>query len=365
MEKLKVLWLNWRCWLNTAMGGAEIFTHEVAKRWAKAEIDVTLFTSKFLNCKPDEILEGIKIVRRGGKYSVYNEARKYYEKNSSKEGFDVVVDEVNTRPFSTPKFVKVGTKIVALIHQLAREYWFYETPFPISYLGFHLLEKRWLKPYKKIPTVTVSESSRKDLIDLGFEQVFVVGEGLNFKPVEKLCAKKNPIIIYSGRLKKAKRPGDAIGAFKIIKEKVPEAQLWVIGDGYLKEKLTSTSCDGVSFFGSVSNEERRKLIQGASCLVNTSIREGFGLNVVEANALGVPCVAYDVAGLRDSVKHGETGLLVKSGDVHALADAILRILGCNTLRAQLSQKALEYSSTFSWDRVADEFAKIIRKANSV
>src|SRR3990170_8578812 len=360
MEKLKVLWLNWRCWLNPAMGGAEIFTHEVAKRWAKAEIDVTLFTSKFLNCKPDEILEGIKIVRRGGKYSVYNEARKYYEKNSSKEGFDVVVDEVNTRPFSTPKFVKVGTKIVALIHQLAREYWFYETPFPISYLGFHLLEKRWLKPYKKIPTVTVSESSRKDLIDLGFEQVFVVGEGLNFSPMEKPCENKRAIIVYSGRLKKAKRPNDAISAFNLVKKMVPNAELWVIGEGYLKEKLMKTASDGVKFFGSTSNEERRALTKQAALLINPSVREGFGLNVVEANALGVPCVAYDVPGLRDAVINNETGILVKSGDVKALAEQIVRVLKNDVFRAQLSQNALIYSKSFDWDRVAEKFMAVNR-----
>src|SRR3990170_8294090 len=122
MEKLKILWLNWRCWLNPAMGGAEVFTHEVAKRWAEAGHDVTLFTSKFPNCKCDEVLDGIRVVRRGGKYSVYNKAKKYYERYFSKENFDVVIDEVNTRPFFSPKFVKNGEKIVALIHQLAKEY---------------------------------------------------------------------------------------------------------------------------------------------------------------------------------------------------------------------------------------------------
>ena len=358
MEKLKVLWLNWRCWLNPAMGGAEVFTHEVAKRWAEAGHDVTLFTSKFLDCKPDEVLDGIKVVRRGGKYSVYKEARKCYEENFSKEDFDVVIDEVNTRPFSTPKFVKNGAKVVVLIHQLAREYWFYETPFPISYLGYHLLERRWLKPYHKIPTVTVSESSKKDLMDLGFENVFIVGEGLNFSPVERPCENKKAVLVYSGRLKKAKRPIDAINAFKLVKTRIPNAELWVIGEGYLKEKLMKTASDGVKFFGSTSNEERRALTQQAALLINPSVREGFGLNVIEANALGVPCIAYDVPGLRDAVINNETGILVKSGDVKALAEQIVRVFKNDVFRHQLSLNALIYSKRFDWDQVAEKFMEV-------
>ena len=360
MEKLKILWLNWRCWLNPAMGGAEVFTHEVAKRWAEAGHDVTLFTSKFPNCKCDEVLDGIRVVRRGGKYSVYNKAKKYYERYFSKENFDVVIDEVNTRPFFSPKFVKNSEKIVALIHQLAKEYWYYETPFPISYLGYHILERRWLKPYHRIPTVTVSESSRKDLVDLGFENVFIVGEGLNFFPVEKPCENKSPIIVYSGRLKKAKRPNHAIDAFSLVKKRIPNAELWVIGEGYLKEKLMKTASEGVKFFGSISNEERRALTKKAALLINPSVREGFGLNVVEANALGVPCIAYDVPGLRDAVINNETGILVKSGDVKALAEQIVRVLKNDDFRAQLSQNALIYSKSFDWDRVAEKFMAVNR-----
>ena len=339
------------------MGGAEVFTHEVAKRWAEAGHDVTLFTSKFLNCKQDEVLDGIKVVRRGGKYSVYKEAKKWYEQNFSKGDFDVIIAEVKPRPFSTPKFVK-GAKIVVLIHQLAREYWFYETPFPISYLGYHLLEKRWLKPYHKTTTVTVSESSRKDLVDLGFENVSIVGEGINFSPVEKPCENKSAILVYSGRLKKAKRPSDAVNAFKLVKKTYPNAKLWIIGEGYLKEKLMKTAPNGVKFFGSTSNEERRALIKQASLLINPSIREGFGLNIVEANALGVPCVAYDVPGLRDAVVNNQTGLLVKSGDVKALAEQIVRVLKNDVFRAKLSQNALIYSKNFDWGQVAEKFMEV-------
>jgi len=360
MGRLKILVFNWRCWRNPEMGGAEVFTREVLKRWAEAGHDVTLFTSKFKGSCDEEVVDKVRIVREGGKYSVYWKAKKLYNKRFIREGYDVVIDEINTRPFLTPKFVK-GEKIIALIHQLAREYWLYETRFPINYLGYYFLEERWLNNYKKTVTVTVSESSRRDLVDLGFERVFVVGEGLNFKPLKKMAEKEGyPVIVYAGRLKKAKRPDHAIKAFKIVRRVVPDAELWILGDGYFRDKLMRIACEGVRFFGSLSNEERRNLIKKAWVLVNPSVREGFGLNVVEAAALGVPCVAYDVAGLRDSVIDGETGLLVKSGDIEALAKGIVNILTNENLRVRLSQEALAYSRSFSWDNVADKFMRVIK-----
>ncbi len=360
MQKLKILVFNWRCWLNPEMGGAEVFTHEVLKRWAAAGHEVTLFAAGFKGGKANETAEGVNIMRSGGKYSVYRKAKEHYHRYFSKEQYDAVVDEINTEPFMTPKFVNKGEKIIALIHQLAREYWFYETPFPIDYLGYYFLEKRWLRNYRTIPTATVSESSKKDLVDMGFKRVFIVGEGLNFEPLEKVEEKENhPVLVFAGRLTKAKRPDHAIKAYKIIKNKVPNAELWIIGNGYFNKKLRKIAIKGIKFFNTVSDDERRKLFKKAWVLVNPSVREGFGLNVIEANALGVPCVAYDVPGLRDAVVNNETGLLAKSGDVIALAEAISQILASETLRLRMSENALTYSRGFSWDKVADEFLNVI------
>jgi glycosyltransferase involved in cell wall biosynthesis len=362
MESFRILIDNWRCWLNPAMGGAEVFTYEVAKRWVRLGHEVTLFTSEFPNCRREEIIDGVRIVRSGGKYSVYWNTKKYYKTYFSKEDYDVIIDEINTRPFLTPKFVNKGEKIIALIHQLAREYWFYETLFPINYIGYYYLENRWLKNYVDVPTVTVSGSTRQDLLELGFKEVFIVPEGLNFKPLNKIPEKeKHPVIAYVGRLKRAKRPDHAVKAFKVIREKAPEAELWIIGDGYFRKEMEKLAYGGVRFFSDLSNERRRKLLKRAWVLVNPSIREGFGLNIVEANALGFPCVAYDVPGLRDSIQDGETGLLVKSGDVQALAEGLFKVLEDEELRGTLSENALEYSRDFRWDRTADEFMKIVKE----
>jgi len=362
MEHLNILVFNWRCWLNPEMGGAEVFTREVAERWVRMGHKVTLFTSSFPGCKREEIVDGVRIVRDGGKLLVYLKARKYYRKYFSRERFDVVVDEINTRPFLTPKFVDNGEKIVALIHQLAREYWFYETPFPISYVGYYFLEERWLKSYINVPTVTVSESTKKDLSGLGFKEVYVVSEGLNFKPLNQVPEKETyPVVAYAGRLKKAKRPDHAVKAFKLVKEKVPEAELWIIGEGYLRRVLERKAFDGVKFFGNLPDIKRRELLRKSWVLVNPSVREGFGLNVVEANALGVPCVVYDVPGLRDAVIDGETGVIVKPGGIESLAEEIINVLANEELRIKLSRGALAYSRKFSWDKAAEEFMRIIRK----
>ena len=178
--------------------------------------------------------------------------KQFYSKRFRKERFDVIIDEINTQPFFAPKFAKNGEKVIALIHQLAREFWFYETPFPVSYVGYHFLENRWLKQYVDVPTVTVSESTRKDLLDLGFKHVSVVPEGLNFEPLNVLPEKDSkPIVVFSGRLKRAKRPDHAIKAFAIVKEKIPNAELWVFGDGPFRKTLERISGQGVRFFGNL------------------------------------------------------------------------------------------------------------------
>jgi glycosyltransferase involved in cell wall biosynthesis len=357
---MKILWLNWRCWLNPAMGGAEVFTYEVAKRWAASGHEVSLFTSKYPGSKDEETVDGIRIIRAGGRFTVYRQARRYYSKRFRKEGFDVIVDEINTQPFSAPKFAKNHERVFALIHQLAREFWFYETPFPVSYIGYNLLENRWLKQYVDVPTVTVSESTRKDLLDLGFKHVSVVPEGLNFEPLSALPDKDSkPIVAFSGRLKRAKRPDHAIKAFELVKEKVPNAELWVFGDGPFRKTLERLSGSGIRFFGNLSSFDRRELLKKCWVLMVPGLREGWGLNIVEANAFGLPAVAYDVPGLCDSVKNNETGMLAEGGNIMDLAEKTINLLTDSLLREKLGVNSLNYSKQFSWEKTAKELMKLI------
>ena len=360
MENLDLLWMNWRDIRNPEAGGAEVFTHEVARRWAAAGHSITLFTSSFPGCREKEVIDGVRIIRRGGRYAVYWEAKRSYYGSLRHEKYDVVVDEINTRPFLTPKFIKGKEVIFGLIHQLAREYWFYETPFPLSWIGYHILEKRWLRNYINVCVVTVSESTRKDLQDFGLKKVWVVPQGLSVRPLDSLPRKEEtPTMIFVGRMKRAKLPHHAIKAYRAVSKRIPDAQLWMVGDGYLKESLKAQAPPGVRFFGKITDGEKFDLLKRAHLLVMPGLREGWGLVVTEANALGTPAVAYDVPGLRDSVKDNVTGLLVPFGDIERLSEKATRLLENEKLRGSLAKNALEWSRQFSWDNTAREFMQTI------
>lgn len=226
---MNILIYNWRDIKNPASGGAEVLTHEIAKRLVLKGHKITLFTSAFAGCNKNESIDGVDIIRSGGRFTVYLNAPKFYKKHAGE--YDVVVDEINTRPFMTPDFVKDGTPVVALIHQLAREFWFYEMPFPINWIGNHILEDRWLKNYIDIPTITVSQSTKNDLIDLGFKDITIIPEGINFKPLPDVPEKeKKPTLIFVGRMGHAKLPDHVMEAFAYIKKSIPDAKLWMVGD---------------------------------------------------------------------------------------------------------------------------------------
>jgi len=341
---------------NPEAGGAEVFTHEIAKRLVKKGHPVTLFVRNFKGAKPRDNIDGIEIIRAGGKYSVYSQAKKYYNREF-RGNIDLVIDEINTKPFMTINFAE--EQVIAVIHQLAREYWFYETTFPMSYIGYHFLEDRWLRSYTDVPVVTVSDSTKGDLENLEFKKIFVVHNGLNVEPVVEVPEKsERPSIVFVGRMKRAKRPGDVVEAFRIVREKIGDAELWMVGDGYLRHMLELEAGSHVKFFGYVDSETRDELVRRAWVIAVTGVREGWGQVVSDTNALGTPAVGYDVPGLRDSIRDGFNGLLVESGP-EALADGMIRVLSDDGLREDLSRNAIEWARKFNWDKTAEKFEKII------
>lgn len=342
--------------MNPDAGGAEVFTHEVAKRLVARGWSVTLFTSMFPGAQPEEELDGVEVVRRGGKLGVYSKARQYC--GEFVNDFDVVVDEINTRPFMTPRYVRTRP-IVALIHQLAREYWFQETAWPVSWLGYFFLEESWLKHYRRVKTITVSRSTQQDLEQLGFQDVVIVPEGISVPVLDAIPLKeKVPTLLFVGRLKKSKKPHDAIRAYQLVREKLPDAKLWIVGDGYMRRELEQAASPGIDVKGRVDENTKINLLTRAHVLLFPALREGWGLSITEANARGTPAVGYDVPGVRDSIKDGETGVLVANDDWRSMALSAIALLSDESLRNAMALRAIQYAKQLTWDRTAEEIAKI-------
>jgi glycosyltransferase involved in cell wall biosynthesis len=362
---MKILWFNWRDIKNPEAGGAEVLTHEIASRLVNSRNNqVTLFTSRYPNAAASENLNGVSIIRQGGRFSVYSKAKQYYRRN--KNNFDLIIDEINVKPFLTPRFVKDERPILALIHQISPEQFMLELPFPLNFLGRYYLEKKWLSYYKEILTVTVSNSTWIDLKRLGFKRVHIIPEGLSVIPLGKPAQKESsPTLVFIGRLKRHKLPDHAIRAYSLIKEDIPEARLWVIGDGYMRKELESKfDTKGVTFFGHVSSESKYKLLSRAHLVLLPAIREGWALVVTEANAMGTPVVGYNVSGLRDSVKHMETGVLVEDNSPAGLASGAIDLLKNRKLLEKYSYNSLLYSKQFSWVISTEVFENSIRDAIS-
>jgi glycosyltransferase involved in cell wall biosynthesis len=350
---MRILWFNWRDIKHPGAGGAEVLTHEVMQRLVRRGYKMTLFCPKVKGRPCQEEIDGIDVVREGGKYTFYGRGRSYFKRN--KEKYDLVIDEVNPRPFLNPNILD-GKPVLVLFHQMIREEWFYEVPFPLSYIC-NFYENRWLIPYRQTPTLTVSMSSKNDLESIGFKCVKVIPMGKSIKSLDEIRQKEDNITIaFIGRLKKHKLPDHAIKAFLVIKKEIPSAKMWVIGDGYMLKELKRTVNKDVTFFGHVSNDVKFHLLSRSHLVLIPSMREGWGLIVTESNAMGTPVVAYNVNGLRDSVIDGTNGILVKDKNPESLAKSALRILRDEAMLKGFSENALEYSRGFSWDKTADYFS---------
>lgn len=370
---MKILILNWRDIKHPQSGGAEILIYEMAKRWVKWGHQVTQFSASFPGGKTEEVIDGVKIIRWGSAkipsfhIPVHLTAFWWYKKNG-KGKFDVVIDKIHGIPFFTPFYVK--EKKIALICEVAEEIWDQMFSFPWNCIG-RLIEKFYLKTYQNIFFLTISSSTKIDLVKSGISkdkiQVLPMGVSLTSIP-QTIKKEKLPTLIFAGRLCQMKGIEDGIKAFGMIRDKIPQSQLWIVGAGernyvnklknYVKKLKLSES---VSFFGFVSEEKKFALMKRAHILIHPSRREGWGLVVIEANAVGTPAVAYNAPGLRDSIRNGETGLLTQKNTFQFLTKDVLKLLKDKNLYKKLQNNTLAWSKNFTWEKSAKESLELIEK----
>ena len=316
--------------------------------------EVTLLTTAPPGLPAEETADGVRIVRRGGAVTTrWHAFRWCRSEHRSGRRFDVVVEEINTLPYFAGLYADAAT--VLWMHQLAREVWWYEAPRAVAPIGY-LLEGLSLRLNRSRPALVLSESTRRDLLDLGFppERVAVIPAAIERERAEP-GATEQGLLVYVGRITPSKRVGDLVRMLALVRSRGVDARLAVVGRGQAREcdaVLRAARSLGVGrhvvLTGYLPRERKRELLARAALLVMASAREGWGLAVTEANALGVPAVVYDRPGLRDSTAHERSGL-VCTPTPSAMADAVVRALD-PALRERLAAGAVEWSRQFTWPR---------------
>lgn len=352
----RILIFNWRDTRHIFAGGAEVYIHELAKRWVREGNVVTVFCGNDGNSPRNEMVDGVQIIRRGGFYFVYFWAFVYYLVQFRGK-FDVIIDCENGIPFFTPLYAKEKTFLV--IHHVHQDIFRKSLKQPFSLIASFLEMKAMPYLYRNVRIITVSPSSAKEILDhkLTLIPPVVAYNGVDttvFKPGIKSIT---PNVLYLGRLKYYKSINIFIHAAKKVLEHIPSAQFIIAGDGEEKAGLAKLVKklnieNSIAFLGKVTEKEKIRLYQNAWVFVNPSFMEGWGITSIEANACGTPVIASDVPGLRDSVKNPHGGFLVPYADINTFAERILLIITDEKLRIKMSQDSVKWAKKYSWERSA-------------
>jgi glycosyltransferase involved in cell wall biosynthesis len=366
---MRILIVNWQDIKNPQAGGAEVHLHEVFSRIGRMGHEVTLCCSSFPGAPHEENINGIKVIRQGGRYLFNFRFLFAYLFRFKRERFDVVIDDMNKIPFFSPIFVK--QPIYGVTHHLFGKSIFLEVNVVLSTYVF-IMERLavWLYKRRRIPFIVGSPSTMAELQNEHFspDDVSLVNYGVDHSLHTTTGAVKNPtpLIGYFGRLKKYKSVDQLLQALPMVVKQVPDLKVLIVGEGDDRPRLEAMTkglglTSVVEFTGFVPEQKKIELLQRMWFKVTTSSKEGWGLTVLEANACGTPVIASNVQGLRDAVKDNETGLLYTYGDVNDLSSKILTLLTSHQLRDRLTKGAIEWAKLFDWEIAAKQTIELLEK----
>lgn len=361
---INILALNWRCTRHPQAGGAEMNLFKQAERWVKEGHKVTVFCSdpgKEHTPLRDESIDGIRVLRRGGRFTVYLYAAMFLLLNAWR--FDRVLDVANGIPFFAPLFTR--KPVVLLVHHVHDRQWFAEFPVPLAMVGW-LLERRIVPLlYRRRPVIAVSPTTRDALAQTGVPRshIRVIYNGIDHpEPTGDVTNSGEHRIAYVGRIKRYKRLDRLVRMILKLSDEFPDVHLDIAGSGDAEHQVKSVVDElglqsHVTLHGFVDEQKKAEILARAAVFATPSMHEGWGLSVIEANGHGCPAVAYDVPGLRVAIRHGKTGLLASDDD--AFCKALSVFLGDPAARRRHSAAAVDWASRFTWEACAAETLKVL------
>ena len=362
---LRVLLLNWRDLHHPEAGGAEKYLVTVAEGLAARGHEVTFRTAAYPGALPAETIEGVHYVRRGGHYSIYARALAAHAESR----YDVVVDVQNGVPYLSPLVTR--TPVVNLVHHVHREQWPVILGPRTARFGWWLESSLAPRVYRRTSYVAVSDSTKRELVGLGVDadRVTIIHNGTDAVADDTALRSPQPRVVVLGRLVPQKRLEIALDAVAALRERVPGLHLDVVGSGWweprLREHVAALGIhEAVTFHGHVSEAEKHQLLARAWVHAMPSLKEGWGLVVVEAGVHGTPTVAFRAAGgPADSIRDGETGVLVDDvegePDSGAYTEALRSLLTDCARRQRMSEEARSWVSRFRWDDCVDSWERLL------
>jgi glycosyltransferase involved in cell wall biosynthesis len=369
----KILLLSYRDLRHPEMGGAEIIIHEIYRRLHAAGHEVTFLTCRFAGGAERDRIDGMEIIRIGNLYNFNFAVGPYYRRRLRERGYTIIVEDLNKLPFYGPAFQHDVPVLVNIPHLFGTTV-FSQAAFPLA--AYVWVQERFVPGvYRECEFQVLSDSTSDDLERRGVpgRRIHVIRSGIDHgyyrPPADGHAVPPGPVLIYLGRLKKYKCIEHPIRVLPRLREQVPGTEYWIVGEGDYRGDLERIAreegcVEAVRFFGFKDGAEKLDLLHHSRVLLYTSPKEGWGLSVIEANATGLPCVASNSPGLRESVRDGETGFLVQHGDLAALHDRLLALLTDDALWRRFSVAGLGWAGRFNWDTMAEETLALIRRVTA-
>ena len=358
---MRVAVLTWRDSTHPDGGGSEVFVEQVARQLVRRGHEVTIVCARHEGSTATEDLDGVRVIRTGGRLSVYPRGLWWLVRQGRR--VDAVVDVINGLPFATPLVRRRG--VVALVHHVHQRQWRIIYPGLRGRLGWFVEHRLTPLLYRGRPHLTVSDASRDDLVAIGVRagDIAVARNGVD--TTRTLVPRSpGPRICVLARLVPHKQIEHAFAAVAALLPECPGLHLDVIGDGWWREELLADLerqgiASAVTLHGHVPDAERDRLLAQAWLMVLPSVKEGWGLAVLEAAVQGTPTVAYRHAGgVTESVLDGVTGLL--ADDEAGLVAAVRELLLDEARREEMGRRAIERAARYEWSATADVVEKVLR-----
>jgi glycosyltransferase involved in cell wall biosynthesis len=363
----RIVILTWRDTSHPEGGGSERYVERLASGLAAAGDHVTVVCADH-GCAPrDEVRDGVVFRRRGGRWTVYARGLAYLATHRA----DLVVDVQNGVPFFSP--VVADCPVVVLVHHVHREQWPVVLNPRAARFGWWVESRLAPWIYRWCRYVAVSEVTRRELAELGVDEqrITVVHNGVDrpeappSQASEEDVRSDRPLLCCVGRLVPHKRIEHALGVLARLRPRWPDLRLAVIGHGYAADAIRREAdhlgvTPAVDMLGRVDESAKHALLARSWVHVCPSLKEGWGLVVMEAATHGVPTVAYRHAGgVAESVVDGQTGLL--ADDLDDFTDQVARLLDDPAMRDRLGRAAKARASNYSWSATVSAFDAVLAR----